>query len=43
MAFPIEIIFFVGNFRIMMLTVKWSKWKVILYKLVLLADSAVFF
>jgi hypothetical protein len=43
MAFPIEILFFVGNFRIMMLSVKWSKWKVILFKLVLLADSAVFF
>lgn len=43
MAFPIEIIFFVGNFRIMMLIVKWSKWKVILFKFVLLADSAVFF
>lgn len=43
MAYPIEILFFVGNFRIMMLMVKWSKWKVILFKLVLLADSAVFF
>lgn len=43
MAFPVEIIFFVGNFRIMMLIVKWSKWRVILYKLVLLADSALFF
>ena len=43
MAFPLEIIFFVGNFRIMMLHVKWSKWRIILYKLVLLADSAVFF
>jgi hypothetical protein len=43
MAFPVEIIFFVGNFRVMMLHVKWSKWRVILYKLVLLADSAVFF
>jgi hypothetical protein len=27
----------------MMLHVKWSKWRVILFKLVLLADSAVFF
>jgi len=27
----------------MMLIVKWSRWKVILFKLVLLADSAVFF
>lgn len=26
-----------------MLHVKWSKWRVILFKLVLLADSAVFF
>lgn len=43
LAFPVEILFFVGNFRIMMLLVKWSKWRVILYKLVLLADSAVFF
>jgi hypothetical protein len=43
MAFPIEIIFFVGNFRIMMLSVKWSKWRVILFKLVLLADSTVIF
>ena len=42
-AFPIEILFFVGNFRIMMLSVQWSRWKVILFKLVLLADSAVFF
>lgn len=42
-AFPLEIIFFVGNFRILMLHVKWSKWKVILFKLILLADSAVFF
>lgn len=42
-AFPLEIIFFVGNFRVMMLHVKWSKWRVILFKLVLLADSAVFF
>ena len=43
LAFPLEIIFFVGNFRIMMLEVRWSKWRVILFKLVLLADSAVFF
>jgi hypothetical protein len=43
MAFPLEIIFFVGNFRILMLLVKWSKWRIILFKLVLLADSAVFF
>lgn len=42
-AFPIEIIFFVGNFRVMMLYVRWSKWRVILFKLILLADSAVFF
>jgi hypothetical protein len=42
-AFPVEILFFVGNFRVMMLHVKWSKWRVILFKLVLLADSAVFF
>ena len=42
-AFPIEIIFFVGNFRVMMLYVRWSKWRVILYKLILLADSALFF
>ena len=27
----------------MMLQVRWSKWRVILFKLVLLADSAVFF
>lgn len=43
MAFPIEILFFVGNFRIMMLLVKWSKWRVIVFKFILLADSAVFF
>lgn len=43
LAFPLEIIFFVGNFRILMLQVKWSKWRIILFKLVLLADSAVFF
>lgn len=42
-AFPVEILFMVGNFRIMMSLVKWSKWRVILFKLVLLADSAVFF
>ena len=42
-AFPLEMIFFVGNFRIMMLYVNWSKWRVILFKLVLLADSALFF
>jgi hypothetical protein len=42
-CFPIEILFFVGNFRMLMLTVNWSKWRIILYKLVLLADSAVFF
>ena len=42
-AFPLEMVFFVGNFRVMMLLVKWSKWRVILYKLILLADSAVFF
>ena len=42
-AFPLEMIFFVGNFRVMMLLVKWSKWRVILYKLILLADSALFF
>jgi hypothetical protein len=27
----------------MMLQVRWSKWRIILFKLVLLADSAVFF
>lgn len=43
LAFPLEIVFFVGNFRILMLQVRWSKWRVILFKLVLLADSAVFF
>lgn len=43
LAFPVEILFYVGNFRIMMLTVKWSKWRVILFKLIMLADSAVFF
>lgn len=43
MAFPLEIVFFVGNFRIMLLNVRWSKWRVILFKLILLADSAVFF
>lgn len=42
-SFPIEIIFFVGNFRILMLHVNWSRWRIILYKLVLLADSAAFF
>lgn len=42
-AFPLEMVFFVGNFRVMMLMVKWSKWRVILYKLILLADSALFF
>jgi hypothetical protein len=42
-AFPLEMVFFVGNFRVMMLLVKWSKWRVILYKLILLADSALFF
>jgi hypothetical protein len=42
-AFPLEMVFFVGNFRVMMLIVKWSKWRVILYKLILLADSALFF
>lgn len=43
LAFPVEILFYVGNFRIMMLMVKWSKWRVILFKLIMLADSAVFF
>jgi hypothetical protein len=33
----------VGNFRVMMLYVRWAKWRVILFKLILLADSAVFF
>ena len=42
-AFPLEMVFFVGNFRVMMLLVKWSKWRVILFKLILLADSALFF
>lgn len=42
-AFPIEIIFYAGNFRVLMLHVKWSKWRVLLFKTVLLGDSAVFF
>jgi hypothetical protein len=42
-SFPFEVIFFVGNFRVMMLRVQWSKMRVIFFKIILLADAALFF
>ena len=42
-AFPLEIIFFVGNFRVLLAHVRWSRWRLILYKLALLADATLFF
>lgn len=42
-TFPLWVIYFTGNLRVMLVYVKWKKWMVILYKLVVLGCGLVSF
>jgi len=42
-AFPLEIIFFIGNFRVLLLYVRWTKLQMVIYKIILMAGAVLFF
>jgi hypothetical protein len=42
-AFPLWVIYFTGNLRVMLVYVKWRRWEVIIYKLVVLTCGIISF